>query len=254
MNEADRILATILKAMLAGPQPGVWEIAALMCAAAAVAAADRATTPPETGHAVLLAAAAVICGDNAPEAGDDIRQATLHSVRCARNARRRLLPAAQTAAEVHWNPEDDEDLERLTAARLEEAVNPPPQERPMTTFEPYREAAEAALRRMLDPAANPIADPEFHGEDAFGAAGRQYRNKALRALNLAARLEAAAGPAGWREVTELLRQCAAHADETVKTRVLESHCQAAARTSGEAVIAAEKAAAWLEGHHSPPSP
>ena len=124
MNGTDHILATILKAMLAGPQPRVWEVAATLCADAAIAAADRATTPPEAGHAALLAAAAVICCDNAPESGDDTRQTAIASVRLARNARGRLLPALQTADEAELDPEDDEDLERLTEAWLEDAVNP----------------------------------------------------------------------------------------------------------------------------------
>ena len=54
MNGTDRILATILKAMLAGSQLRVWEVAATLCADAAIAAADRATMPPEAGHAALL--------------------------------------------------------------------------------------------------------------------------------------------------------------------------------------------------------
>lgn len=123
MNGTDRILATILKAMLAGPQPRVWEVAATLCADAAIAAADQATTSPEAGHAALPAAAAVICCDNAPEAGDGTRQAAIHSVCRAKNARSRLLPASQTAAEAHWDPEDDEDLERLTEAWPDDAVN-----------------------------------------------------------------------------------------------------------------------------------
>lgn len=128
----------------------------------------------------------------------------------------------------------------------------------MKPFEHYRQKAVKAIKGMLYDGKfglNPLTDPQRHGEAEYGAEGREYRAKALRALAIAQ--SANAGPDQWREAVELLRQCAYHAinaRRTAATETAKAVCLASEGAAATAGIATRYTIAWLEGFHAPPPP
>lgn len=122
-NESDRVLAVLLKALLAGPQFHVWERAAAICAETAAAAADRAAGREDAGHAALLAAAAVVCAENTPYADEETVRAVIQAVRAAMAAGRRH-PTGAPPEEAGYNPDDEDERSRLAETWIDQAINP----------------------------------------------------------------------------------------------------------------------------------
>ena len=221
-NESDRVLAVVLKALLAGPQFHVWE-----------------------------RAAAVICAENTPDADNETAQAVVQSVRSALAALSRHSPGA-SPEETGYDLEDEDERTRLaeTGSTRPSIPKSRPEAKWMKPFEHYRRETEKTIKGMFHDgrlAPNPLADPQRHGESEYGYEGQEYRAKVLRALVLVQ--SADTDLYQWQEAAKPLHQCAIHAINTLQTAATEtakSVCLASEGAAAAAGIAARHAAAWLE--------